>query len=85
MDPEPHWMSEDGLEEVMEDRAKGNGSLPAFLMDEMNGSEYSGLTKRELFAAMALNGVASDHDTSIESAAVAAVRYADALLTELAK
>jgi hypothetical protein len=51
----------------------------------MLDAQHLGLTKRELFAAMALNGVASDHDTSIESAAVAAVRYADALLAELAK
>jgi hypothetical protein len=45
----------------------------------------AGLTKREVFAAMALNGVASDRDTSIESAARAAVEYADALIAALNK
>lgn len=51
-----------------------------------------GLTKRELFAAMALQGICASHDRedgafrqNIDAMAVCAVRSADALLDELEK
>ncbi len=48
-----------------------------------------GLTKREYFAGMAMHGFAAqaDHDTAIDPTEVAqyAVKWADALLKELAK
>ena len=54
------------------------------------GGEYHlGLTKRELFAAMAMQGqltsAADCDDSSCEGIAKWAVNYADALLAELAK
>lgn len=45
-----------------------------------------GLTKREYFAAMAMQGLLRDHYTCFpESCATEAVKYADALLAELEK
>jgi hypothetical protein len=45
------------------------------------------LTKRELFAAMVMQGFAADTNEGAQPAVIAsyAVRYADALLAELAK
>lgn len=49
--------------------------------------KHSGLTKRELFAAMAMQGLLSDWPTNYESAAEnaakTAVKFADALINEL--
>jgi hypothetical protein len=49
----------------------------------------SGITKREYFAAMALQGIHQllqyPEDRHLQSTAKAAVKYADALLEELAK
>lgn len=80
------------------DAAKGKrGDLDAMLetMDERELSsaiiELSGqrpTTKRELFAAMAMQGICAHHDTwgeTTEGVAVIAVRVADALIAELAK
>lgn len=44
-----------------------------------------GLTKRELFAAMAMQGYITDPNSSPNRAAVFAVKCADALLAELNK
>jgi hypothetical protein len=47
-----------------------------------------GLTKRELFAAMAMEGLMAegvDHDAAIDIMAIRSVQAADALLAELAK
>lgn len=45
-----------------------------------------GLTKRELFAAMAMQGYMATENTPIpEQTATVCVKYADALLAELAK
>lgn len=44
-----------------------------------------GLTKRELFAAMAMQGYLATKGLSPEVAARGSVRYADALLAELEK
>lgn len=49
---------------------------------------FDGLTKRELFAAMAMQGFAADPgitEARPEALAAGAVRWADALLAELAK
>lgn len=48
----------------------------------------TGLTKRELFAAMAMQGLLADGeamDVTIAQVALAAVQLSDALLAELAK
>ena len=49
----------------------------------------TGLTKRELFAAMAMQGYLAnpnvDPDTAVKAYAQHSVTYADALLAELAK
>ena len=86
--------------------AKKNGNEPAYarpvsaiepgrLRDYEAG--HSGLTKRELFAAMAMQGLLSQHGLSqaewnvgrggltFNDAAAHAVKLADALLVELAK
>lgn len=62
---------------------------------DKNGSSYNpecqGLTKREHFAAVAMQALASAHSSDgtwshdPKDAASAAVQYADALLEELAK
>jgi len=46
---------------------------------------YGGLTKRELFAAMAMQGMIGDKTLQCDLAAVWSVQAADALLAELAK
>lgn len=59
--------------------AKKNAGLGAYAQ--------SGLSKREQFAAMALQGLLTNGDTALryELAARYAVAHADALLEELAK
>ena len=44
-----------------------------------------GLTKREYFAAMAMQGILSQHDSRPSYTATLAVEYADALINELNK
>ncbi len=66
------------------------GSQPAHPVIGSPGApeDYPGLTKRELFAAMAMQGFAADPDMAhVEPRAIAigAVSWADALLAELAK
>ena len=60
--------------------------LPAF---PIHGPLFAtGLTKRELFAAIAMHGILANPDCNAktyEAYAVDGVRYADALLAELAK
>jgi hypothetical protein len=59
---------------------------PAF-PHKADGSHWAGLTKRELFAAMFMQGAASATDATFAGTAEAvfAVRWADTLLAELAK
>ena len=45
--------------------------------------QYTGLTKREYFAAIALNGTLADGDGDYNSNAKYAVEWADALIKEL--
>jgi hypothetical protein len=61
----------------------GHGDEAAFASDCTTG-----LTKRELFAAMAMEGLMAegvDHDAAIDIMAIRSVQAADALLAELAK
>lgn len=60
----------------------------AFPQPLEDGERYygvSGLTRRELFAAMCMQGLLSDStcSTNPRDAAIAAVSYANALLSEL--
>lgn len=68
----------------------------AFPSKQDTYSAENGLTKRELFAAMAMQGMLADHtlaigygksegDELMENTVSSAVRYADALLAELEK
>lgn len=51
-----------------------------------NGTYQLGLTKRELFAAMAMQGMlTADYSSPVDELAHQAVVFADALLKELAK
>ena len=60
-----------------------NGETPAMPHDR---GGYTGLTKRELFAAMAMQGLMGlPVEMSHVAAARSAVEQADALLAELAK
>ena len=64
---------------------------PAYPVKSVADFQYHGLSKRELFAAMALQGLASvPSPGGVTTAGIAhdvgaAVAYADALLAELAK
>jgi hypothetical protein len=73
-----------------------NGNSPAYArpasVDPTNGTlsdgddvapEQTGLTKRELIAAMALQGILSHPDSDYSRSAEMAVKRADALLAEL--
>ena len=66
-----------------------NADMPAFPVEETSNSESLsfGLTKREYFAAMAMQGFVTCKDNIIDHklAAINAVKYADALLEELEK
>lgn len=75
---------------------KTNGNNPAspctppFHVDYTNWIDYSGLTKREYFAAMAMSGIVSNSaelivQLSYESIAEDSIRIADALIKELNK
>lgn len=76
--------------------AKSLGSEPvAFVSSDAdrstpdkNGFGYQGLTKRELFAGMAMQGLLAKHgedDYPAETLSQYARKHADALLAELAK
>jgi hypothetical protein len=64
------------------EEAKANGRENAF-----PDQRWKGLTKREWFAGMALQGLLANHEnrTSYEAIAVDAIRYSDALLKQLAE
>lgn len=67
--------------------AEPRNELPAFPVRDCSAYHWHGLTKRELFAAMAMQGVISNPESSgsFETFAKEAVRYADALLKEMEK
>lgn len=50
-----------------------------------NAHQIYGLTKREYFAGLAMQGLVSDSPEGYVPVAINAVRYADALLKELEK
>jgi hypothetical protein len=64
-----------------------NGNLAAYPRDtnQTYATGYDGLTKRELFAAMVLQGFITHYGETTDSLASWAVRDADDLLKELAK
>ncbi len=64
---------------MIDSEERRNGISPAYA----GTNAGMGLTKRELFAAMAMQAYAMDQIP--EKAASLAVQYADALLAELAK
>ena len=58
----------------------------AYPIIEPDGEFYhAGLTKRELFAAMAMQGLCSDSDLTLQSTVNSAVILADLLIEELNK
>lgn len=69
------------------------GSHPAFTVFTSLGATVnvsgigegttSGLTKRELIASMAMQGLLSRGNMSLDNAAADAVKYTDMLITEL--
>lgn len=70
--------------------AINNGKSPAHPSEEINFSlpgrnVHLGITKRELFAAMAMQGLCAREDLTSEERSVYAVDNADDLLIELAK
>lgn len=64
--------------------AKKNGQLSAYPLETEDGYDL-GLTKRELFAAMAMQGLLAASDVAHGAIPSTAVRMADRLLAELAK
>lgn len=81
-------------EDLVAEKAKRLGNEPtAAIPYEINGNGdwvmrhmFRGLTKREAFAAMAMQGLAADCEMNdIDDIACDAVKLADALLKELAK
>ena len=67
---------------------KTTPAFPIYDTNEFNGQRFIseiGLTKREYFAAMAMQGMTSNNSITVETVAAWAVQYADALLAELGK
>lgn len=64
-----------------------NGDIPVHPINSPVVGTHYGLTKREYFAAMAMQGLLAKEERtgSREDFASDAVKYADALLNELAK
>jgi hypothetical protein len=62
-----------------------NGKQMAFPGQLVNGEVHIGLTKREYFAALAMQGLLANSDivVSIEEITKESVRYADSLLKTL--
>jgi hypothetical protein len=70
----------------MDNKQKTNPDEPIQTIEYNNNYISNGLTKREYFAAMALQGLlATNSTTTIEYYAIDAVRIADALIDELNK
>lgn len=71
--------------------AKDNGNSPANVFGDYSSAMevWSGLTKRELFAAMAMQGLLADSTNPVANEyseyATFAVEHADALLVALAE
>ena len=63
------------------------GNDPAYPLEVVTGQTNGGLTKRELFAAMAMQGLLADPYSTQEFSCMASmsVQVADALIAELSK
>lgn len=81
------------IEPILESNPMKTDNTPAFPHHEINRTggiieRIDGLSKRELFAGMAMQGMAAKALTDgspLDALALWAVEYADALLAELAK
>lgn len=62
-----------------------NSEAQAFPVAWGSAPPILGMTKREYFAAMAMQGMTSNNSITVETVAAWAVQYADALLAELGK
>lgn len=64
-----------------------NADLPAFIKSNINDCDFYGITKREYFAAMAMQGILSDADNNIApnwtELALHSLKAADALIKAL--
>ena len=73
----------------MTDRAKNYGNNPAFPTGHLKVGDYQGMTRRDLIAAMVLNGYmigyASEIEIDFKYAARKSVMLTDYLLEELSK
>ncbi len=70
----------------MKNEVKTNPDEPIQTIEYNNNYISNGLTKREYFAAMALQGLLSDYESeSIEDYSKYAVKLADTLIEELNK
>jgi hypothetical protein len=58
---------------------------PTVQVTTPNSTVTHGLTKREYFAAMALQGLLTINDLTLQECAISAVRTADLLIAELNK
>ena len=74
-------------EPTVEAIAEAEAKSPAYPWgDVTNGGVSGGLTKREYFAAVAMQGLAADPEMNdLDDIATDAVKLADVLLKELAK
>ena len=65
---------------------KTNPNDTAFpIINPVNNEGHPGLSKREYFAALAMQGFCSDKETKTELIASLSVQVADALIVELTK
>jgi hypothetical protein len=62
-----------------------NSEAQAFPVAWGSAPPILGMTKREYFAAMAMQGMTSNNNITVEAVAAWAVKYADALLMEMEK
>jgi hypothetical protein len=69
----------------MENEVKTNPDEPIHTIEYNNNYISNGLTKREYFAAMALQALLEDNTIERKYCVQSAVDYADALIEELSK
>lgn len=64
---------------------QNSSDIPAFPQNAIQYPDSKGLSKRELIAAMALQGMLADHtrDGTFDEMAIRAIGFADALLAAL--
>jgi len=71
----------------MTDRAKNYGNNPAFPTGQLKIGDFQGMTRRDLFAAMAMQGLLAQTPCRVLIGEIVkeSVQCADALLEELSK